>query len=226
MSAVILDVDQDYTTTETQDNIKETNMDFEKSEENVIELLNTNTDDKSLNNSTFNLDELDNLEYDEDVLDSIPQFESNRTNLLQLAKNRDKSREEKNPLQSKYFNKKIIEKIKNNLENEINDATTLRFTWAKIATAMYCISELLMIIQTGLSFTAASYEKILISYLAGIIGVVAIGLNRFGAYSKNQSTEKTNQLNELLKVIGINSPLPDLMKYNHDKTIDHIDNTD
>ena len=59
MSAVILDVDQDYTTTETQDNIKETNMDFEKSEENVIELLNTNTDDKSLNNSTFNLDELD-----------------------------------------------------------------------------------------------------------------------------------------------------------------------
>jgi hypothetical protein len=222
MSAVILDVDQDYTTTETQDNIKETNIDFEKSEENINDLLNTNNDEKSLNNSTFNLDELDNLEYDEDVLVSNISVESNRTSELQLAKNRNnKSKEEKNLLQSRYFNKKIIENIKKNLEDEINDATTLRFTWARVATVMYCISEILMIIQTALSFTAASYQIIFISYLAGIIGVIAIGLNRFGAYSKNQSTEKTNQLNELLKTIGIHNELPDLMKYSSDKTNDH-----
>jgi hypothetical protein len=214
MTAVILDVDQDYTTTETQDNIKETNMDFEKSEENINELLNTNND------------ELNNLEYDEDIIHlSNDNDEHNRVSILYAAKpreNRDnKYKEEKNVLQSKFFNKKIIENIKKNLEDEINDATTLRFTWARIATAMYCISEILMIIQTALSFTAASYQIILISYLAGIIGVVAIGLNRFGAYSKNQSTEKTNQLNKLLKTIGINNELPDLMKYCNDKTNDH-----
>lgn len=214
MTAVILDVDQDYTTTETQDNIKETNMDFEKSEENINELLNTNND------------ELNNLEYDEDIIHlSNDNDEPNEVSILYAAKNREKRenkyREEKNPLQSKYFNKKIIENIKKNLEDEINDATTLRFTWARVATAMYCISEILMIIQTALSFTAASYQIILISYLAGIIGVVAIGLNRFGAYSKNQSTEKTNQLNELLKTIGINNELPDLMKYSNDKMNDH-----
>jgi hypothetical protein len=214
MTAVILDVDQDYTTTETQDNIKETNMDFEKSEENINELLNTNND------------ELNNLEYDEDIIHlSNDNDEPNEVSILYATKNREKRenkyREEKNPLQSKYFNKKIIENIKKNLEDEINDATTLRFTWARVATAMYCISEILMIIQTALAFTAASYQIILISYFAGIIGVVAIGLNRFGAYSKNQSTEKTNQLNELLKTIGINNELPDLMKYSNDKMNDH-----
>ena len=143
---------------------------------------------------------LNDLEFDEDI--------------LQLAKDmQHKKNEEKNQLQSKFFNKQIIEKIKRGLENEISDAATLRFTWSKVSTAMFCISEILMIVQTALSFTAASYQLILISYLAGIIGVVAIGLNRFGAYTKNQSTEKTNQLNDLLKTIGINNTLPDLMKY-------------
>lgn len=209
-TAVILDIDQDYTMTDTQDvtksdnNIKETNID--KSLKN-----------KKSDNSERSIDiisEHNGLEFDDLKIDDLKIDED----ILQMAKNMQiKKNEEKNQLQSKFFNKKIIEKIKLGLENEISDAATLRFTWSKVSTAMFCISEILMIVQTALSFTAASYQLILISYLAGIIGVVAIGFNRFGAYTKNQSTEKTNQLNDLLKTIGINNTLPDLMKYTQEK---------
>ena len=231
----MIDVDQDYTTTETEEksatekqikthidnnkNIKETKL--SDSSPDIMELLNLsennnkkNKDDKSFD-FDIDIDTINNLEYDD--IEHITNLKE-ATHINNIL---NKTLElQKNELKSKFFNKKIIERLKNSLENEIEDASLWRFTWAKISTAMFCISEVLMIIQTALSFTAASYQILLISYLAGVIGVigvVAIGLNRFGSYSKNQSTEKTNQLNKLLKTIGINDVLPDLMDDNLDK---------
>ena len=261
---VMIDVDQDYTTTETDEKstennkhkiheTNETNEIHKNKKNNIIEetdidIIDTNNkkeNKKNIKHTHFsdsnpdiiellkfadehektNKDTQDNVSLDLDIIDTLNRLEyddiehiSDKKQLKNINNMLDKSIQlQKNQLKSKFFNQKIIERIKNSLENEIEDASMWRFTWAKIATAMFCISEVLMIIQTALSFTAASYQILLISYLAGVIGVIAIGLNRFGAYSKNQSSEKTTQLNKLLKTIGIDNSLPDLMDENFDK---------
>jgi hypothetical protein len=270
---VMIDVDQDFITTETEErserknnndsdkkdeekdidkkndkNNKEINIKqikFSDSSPDIMELLNTFEIDKNKQKDKdkdkdknkkdkknkkikddISLDTIDKLEYDElDDMNDMNDMNDIETYIHNDLFNNEYDNitkklinlKKKNQLKSKMFNEIILEKIKQSLKNEINDAALWRFTWAKIATAMFCISEVLMIIQTALSFTAASYQILLISYLAGVIGVVAIGLNRFGSYSKNQSSEKTTQLNKLLKAIGIEDVLPDLIDDGKDK---------
>ena len=215
---VMIDIDQDYNTNDIDEksqtlnkkhknnNVIETNLN------DVIELSDINNKNNNNNDIKKILDNNNLLTEPINITNRISDTDIDIDNVITTTLNL-----QKNQLKSKIFNKKIIEHLQNSLENEIEDASMWRFTWVKIATSMFCISEVLMIIQTALSFTAAAYQILLISYLAGVIGVVAIGLNRFAAYSKHQSTEKTNQLNKLLKTIGIDNNIPDLVDYTDKK---------
>ena len=116
---------------------------------------------------------------------------------------------------SKSFRSNIIENyIRPNMIGDIENCFLWRKRWEKIATTSFCISEIIGLIQTGLAFSAASFNLVLISYLAGVFGVLCIALNRFGSYSKNESSEKTSQLNEILVTVGIKDKIPDLMDGN------------
>jgi len=116
---------------------------------------------------------------------------------------------------SKSFRTKIIEKyIRPNMIEDIENCFLWRKRWEKISTTSFCISEIIGVIQTALAFSAASFNLVLISYLAGVFGVLCIALNRFGSYSKNESSEKTSQLNEILVTVGIKDKIPDLMDGN------------
>ena len=115
---------------------------------------------------------------------------------------------------SKTFRTKIIEKyIRPNMIGDIENCFLWRKRWEKISTTSFCLSEILGLIQTGLAFSAASFNLVLVSYLAGMFGILCIALNRFGSYSKNESSEKTNQLNEILSTVGIKDKIPDLMDH-------------
>jgi hypothetical protein len=114
---------------------------------------------------------------------------------------------------SKTFRTKIIEDyVRPNMIDDIKNSFLWRKRWGKISSSVFCCAEILGLIQTGLAFSAASFNLVLISYLAGMFGVLCIALNRFGSYSKNESSEKTNQLNEILVTIGIRDKIPDLME--------------
>jgi hypothetical protein len=113
---------------------------------------------------------------------------------------------------SKTFRTKIIEDfVRPNMIDDIKNGFLWRKRWSKISSSAFCFAEILGLIQTGLAFSAASFNLILISYLAGIFGVMCIAFNRFGSYSKNVSSDKTNQLNEILITVGITDKIPDLM---------------
>jgi hypothetical protein len=113
---------------------------------------------------------------------------------------------------SKTFRTKIIEEyVRPNMIDDIKNCFLWRKRWGKIASSSFCFSEILGLIQTGLAFSAASFNLVLISYLAGMFGVLCIACNRFGSYSKNESSDKTNQLNEILVTVGIKDKIPDLM---------------
>ena len=195
----VLNRDQDFTTTVTETEL--TNSDeinkLKKENEHIIDILKQNNID---------IDELLTKKNNDSVFLDIENSESSVDIKLKNKKNN-------NEIVPKHFKEHIIETIiRPNLENDINESSKSRFNWANTATAMSCISEILMVIQTALSFTAASYQLILISYLAGVIGVVAIGFSRFGAYSRNQSNQQNTLYNKLLKKIGITTSMPNLLE--------------
>lgn len=226
MNGEILERDQDYTTTLTEtnlnknesetdtdtDNVKNVNV---KKNVNTDELLNNNYDDND-----FVAINMQNNQYDKNIKKNTKIIKNNdEDEIIQFGKN-NRDKKQKNEIVTTSFKQNIIEEfIRPNLKSDISEVSNSRFGWARVATAMFCMSEILMIIQTALSFTAASYQLILISYLAGIVGVVAIGLNRFGAYSRNQSNEKNTLYNKLLKKIGINDSMPNLMEIQDEKNI-------
>jgi len=231
-----LERDQDYNTTITEteiimdkQNTYKKNIDNNNTEKNIEKLKHENekliqfTKDNNINvdelieKKYIDLDSIfiniDDTESESDKKEDI--IKKNKNNTKNDTKNKIKkamTKEEMDAIAPQYFRQHIIEKyIRNNLEDDIKEATSSRTKWAQTATAMFCISEILMVIQTALSFTAATYQIILISYLAGVVGVVAIGLTRFGAYSRNQSNEQNSLYNKLLQKIGINASMPNLL---------------
>lgn len=113
---------------------------------------------------------------------------------------------------SKTFRTHIIKDfVRPRMEKDIKNCFIWREKWSKISNFFFSLAELLCIIQTVLAFTASSYDLKLLSFLAGMIGVLCISFNRFGTYAKNASSEKTSQLNEILITIGITDKVPDLM---------------
>lgn len=226
---VQLERDQDYNTTLTETEIKNTNInvdididklrhenqrliDFMKSNNiNIDELIEKKYID--LDSIFINIDESE-TESDNNKPDNKMKNTDNKPDnkSSQIKLKKAMTQDEINAIAPEYFKQYIIEKyIRHNLEDDIKEATTSRTKWAQTATAMFCISEILMVIQTALSFTAATYQIILISYLAGVVGVIAIGLTRFGAYSRNQSNEQNSLYNKLLQKIGINASMPNLL---------------
>jgi lipopolysaccharide export LptBFGC system permease protein LptF len=222
MENLQLERDQDYTTTITETNLNQSekpkDIDIDKiikENETIFEFMRKNNIDiNELINSVSG-----NNNDSESVFIDISDEDKNEK---QLTKNNNKNtrNNKKNSTIPQYAKQDARDVYIRDLRTDINEASVSRNSWAKVAMAMFCISEILTIVQTGLSFTAASYQIILISYLAGIIGVVAIGLNRFGAYSRNQSNEQNFLYNKLLKKMGINDSMPNLLEISDDKKND------
>jgi hypothetical protein len=101
--------------------------------------------------------------------------------------------------------------IRPRIEKDIENCFVWRDKWSKISNAFFSMSEIICIVQTIMAFTASSYDMKLLSFLAGMLGVLGISFNRFGTYARNASSEKTSQLNEVLGTIGIKDTVPDLM---------------
>lgn len=220
MENLQLERDQDYTTTITETNLnqseKEKDIDIDKimkENETIFEFMKKNNIDiNELINSVSN-----NNGDSESVFIDISD-EDNQKNLTK-HNNKNTRNNKKNTI-PQYAKQDARDVYVRDLRTDINEASVSRNSWAKVAMAMFCISEIFTIVQTALSFTAASYQIILISYLAGIIGVVAIGLNRFGAYSRNQSNEQNLLYNKLLKKMGINDSMPNLLEIIDEKKND------
>jgi hypothetical protein len=113
----------------------------------------------------------------------------------------------------------IKDYVRPRMERDIKDCFVWREKWSKLSNVFFSLSEFLCIIQTVMAFTSSSYDLKLLSFLAGMLGVLCISFNRFGTYAKNASSEKTSQLNEILITIGIKDKVPDLMDndYGDDK---------
>jgi hypothetical protein len=175
----------------------------------------------SINTNSY-IDEDDyNVTDIEDKKQLTPPTEKNTVITIDSEKNEDnrnnseKSQEEILAIRkfgSKHFRTHIIKDyVRPRMERDIIECLVWREKWSKISNIFFSLSEFLCIIQTVLAFTSSSYNLKLLSFLAGMVGVLCISFNRFGTYSKNASSEKTSQLNEILITVGIKDKVPDLM---------------
>jgi hypothetical protein len=137
---------------------------------------------------------------------------------------------------SNAFRKMIVkEYVRPNILDDISDSFKWRNKWSKISSYTFACAELFVIASTILSFLAGNYEIKEISLAAGIVGIVIISLNRFGAFATTQSTKKTQQVNEILVSLGMKDVIPDLLddiipnttkKNNVDETVIGVKVTD
>lgn len=128
-------------------------------------------------------------------------------------------------IDSKQLRKKIIsEKIYPFYIDEINQ----NLVEIKIWSTMYSIFSTLTIIMisasTIVSFSVPQFPNIhYVSYIAGILGVVALMCERFAHYCSSQSSVSTQRINLLLQSIGVNDTLPDMSTIKHNQNIKSFD---
>ena len=143
--------------------------------------------------------------------------DSNDTNASRDVDDSDKSLDNNTMLALKKIGSKTFRThimttyIRPRMQKDIEYCFVWRDKWSKISNIFFSLSEIICIIQTIMAFTASSYNMQLLSFLAGMLGVLCISFNRFGTYAKNASSESTSQLNEVLGTIGIKDEVPDLM---------------
>jgi hypothetical protein len=161
-----------------------------------IEIVKNNKKD-----SRINIDIFDNK-------DTLTELDNNINSKLAIKK-----------IGCSTYRTEIIKKyVRPNLLFDIEDGFIWRTRWQKISSSVYCIAEILGLGQTVLAFVASTYDIVTISFAAGLVGILCIVFNRFGAYANHKSSEKTNQLNEILIKIGIKDTIPDIAntEYNDD----------
>ncbi|BCS82879.1 hypothetical protein QLL95_gp1244 [Cotonvirus japonicus] len=82
--------------------------------------------------------------------------------------------------------------------------------WKFIGDLTESLSQICVGIATVLAFSAGFYELNLLSFLSGSFGTSSLVLLQFSSYAMKESKERTQQVNILLKKLGLDS-IPDII---------------
>lgn len=76
------------------------------------------------------------------------------------------------------------------------------------------LTENLAYISIGISsifsFAAGFFDNMYLSFISGLFGVISLSLLKFSSYSMKESKERTEQVNIILKKLGIED-IPDIV---------------
>jgi len=135
-------------------------------------------------------------------------------------------------IDSKKIRKEIItKKIYPFYIQEIDNYLIQRKMWSYLYSIFSTFTIILISASTIVSFSVPQFpKKNYVSYIAGILGVVALMCDRFSHYCNTQGSVSTQKINLLLNSIGINDTLPDVMSIkspnlNELNDLDNLDNS-
>ena len=77
--------------------------------------------------------------------------------------------------------------------------------WKIIADITEAIARILSGVSVVLAFAAGFFNYMLLSFISGCFGTLALVLLHFSSYSMNESKERTEQVNRILAKIGIDT---------------------
>ena len=110
--------------------------------------------------------------------------------------------------------------------NEFTDALAWKRHWSKISSIAFTITFIVVSGSTLISFSAPQFPNVnYLSYLSGVVGLVAMASDRFAHFADGKSRENTNKVNILLKSIGIHDTFPDTSTHATEDTQTKTDNS-
>lgn len=116
-----------------------------------------------------------------------------------------------NKLKQEILNDVLFPEIK----QEVISSLAQRKCWTEMYTVFSTLSFIIMGFSTAISFSVPQFPKLtFLGYFGGILGIVAMSCKTFSHYSSIQSTSSTQNANVLLKSLGINEQLPDIVTAN------------
>lgn len=92
-----------------------------------------------------------------------------------------------------------------------------RSCWKITGDVCETAGQVLICLSAAVSYAAAAWPYIYLSYAAGTITVIGISFHRFGIYAKGESKERTDETNRLLASNGITSLIDITTQENDDK---------
>lgn len=104
----------------------------------------------------------------------------------------------------------LIEKIKKELveKNYYRDVQynlNSKYRWKIIADVTEAFANIFIAVTAILAFAAGVFNFPLLSFISGCCGTLSFSLLRFSSYSMMESRERTQQVNLLLKNLGLDT---------------------
>lgn len=111
---------------------------------------------------------------------------------------------------SELKRKIVITKIYPSYMDDINTGLTQRKVWSTLFSICSTLTIVAMLTSAICSFSVPQFPKIThMNYIAGVLTITAIVFERFSHYCSAQANASTQQINTLLKSLGINETLQD-----------------
>lgn len=117
-----------------------------------------------------------------------------------------------------YIDKIVKELVEPAYYDDVKYNINSRNRWKKISDITSAFSQILFGISIIMSFAVGFFDINMLSFISGSIGVSAMVVMKISSYAMNESRERTNQINIILKKLNI-SEIPDITI---DPTINNI----
>ena len=104
----------------------------------------------------------------------------------------------------------IMERIRQSYEKDINDNLESRSRCRKLGNSLQTLSQFISVGATIMAFSAGFYDDKILSFISGCLGSLSLAFLKTSDYALNESRERTESLNIILKKLNIDT-IPDVV---------------
>ena len=115
-----------------------------------------------------------------------------------------------NDLMNNDMKHMIMEKIRQSYEKDINENLESRSRCRKLGNSLQTLSQFISVGATIMAFSAGFYDDKMLSFISGCLGSLSLAFLKTSDYALNESRERTESLNIILKKLNIDT-IPDVV---------------
>lgn len=104
----------------------------------------------------------------------------------------------------------IMERIRQSYEKDINENLESRSRCRKLGNSLQTLSQFISVGATIMAFSAGFYDDKILSFISGCLGSLSLAFLKTSDYALNESRERTESLNIILKKLNIDT-IPDVV---------------
>ena len=104
----------------------------------------------------------------------------------------------------------IMERIRQSYEKDINENLESRSRCRKLGNSLQTLSQFISVGATIMAFSAGFYDDKILSFVSGCLGSLSLAFLKTSDYALNESRERTESLNIILKKLNIDT-IPDVV---------------